>query len=723
MRIINMLVLALVFVACGPEERFPATDGGTADCKEGEVRWYFDGDEAQASVGQCSWGVKQCRGGELIIKELAVLPSNEVCNGKDDDCDGTIDNGVCGNQPIDTAPVFKLEGALETPTSKDVTSFWGSVKDATGIESLSCQNLRSTTTEPLNCIINPPNPGGAKDLFWSVEGSLREGDNPIVLTARDIDGNVGTKVVQMFRSTSSQQGTNPVIEVAQLPVVYQSTFSFGGTASDSDGVVQVSCQPRGSGNHRCTNTRMFGSGINVSWLTDTADLQIGSNEFEITARDGLGATTSRTVVVNRGSGSSTTAPTVFGNSSFTTTSTPFTFDLFGQGVTTSSCRSLTYSNQSCQATVHSQVGESAVRISVTTSDLQTGTNRFEITGHGSGLSDTHTVDVVYNGSNTGAVTVSISDQNGQLTATGQTIIIGGVAQSTSGGQVNNVFWYNQTNGQSGTVQPFVPSSVVSWTASVSQLTQGVENNIRVIAYDTNGKVGEDTTKVVFSTSATGKPVVTTPFNASTTSSSPLNLNVRAEADAGKTITGFECKNDTTGVPCLISFQSGQDVLGSTQIPLQNGVNRLMVRAKDNTDTWSDWLVREVTFNGTIGSTGKYTFEYDSSGQQNGLVRLFGNGVTSTCLNPDSQNGYDINCVEQQKIELTPQQVCGFAPLHPQVNGQLVFIGHSGSNWSANAVKVTFPNGAVHRFSPKQGSGNNAAPSKDDLNCSQFLPGS
>jgi len=69
-------------------------DGKDNDC-DGNADEGDPGGGAQCGsmVGECSSGVSICVGGELLC-EGEVLPAAEVCDGKDNDCDGTVDDGL-----------------------------------------------------------------------------------------------------------------------------------------------------------------------------------------------------------------------------------------------------------------------------------------------------------------------------------------------------------------------------------------------------------------------------------------------------------------------------------------------------------------------------------------------------------------------------------------------------------------------------------------------------
>ncbi len=80
-----------------------SSDGQSSGCTDGEER------SCGASTGTCRGGTQTCQNGAWGPCEGAVEPADELCNGEDDDCDGSIDEELersCGQS----------EGQCETGT-------------------------------------------------------------------------------------------------------------------------------------------------------------------------------------------------------------------------------------------------------------------------------------------------------------------------------------------------------------------------------------------------------------------------------------------------------------------------------------------------------------------------------------------------------------------------------------------------------------------------------
>jgi hypothetical protein len=94
------------------------------ECIEGDARACFSGDPEQAGVGRCVEGVQVCSiDGKWGFCEGDQLPSDETCNGLDDDCDGSVDEGfepiTCGMGECETTVPSCSGGDPQTCTPLD----------------------------------------------------------------------------------------------------------------------------------------------------------------------------------------------------------------------------------------------------------------------------------------------------------------------------------------------------------------------------------------------------------------------------------------------------------------------------------------------------------------------------------------------------------------------------------------------------------------------------
>ena len=91
-------------LVCVPDQKKHPTellcDGKDDDCNglvdEGQIRDCYTGPAANKNKGSCKQGVRLCAGGKWSGCLGQVLPQVEVCDGRDNDCDGEVDEGAPG---------------------------------------------------------------------------------------------------------------------------------------------------------------------------------------------------------------------------------------------------------------------------------------------------------------------------------------------------------------------------------------------------------------------------------------------------------------------------------------------------------------------------------------------------------------------------------------------------------------------------------------------------
>jgi hypothetical protein len=75
-------------------------------CSTGTSKSCYDGNPSTIGVGVCKAGTSSCNDGVYSACAAQVLPGAEVCNSKDDDCNGLVDDGTslpgCINVYADT---------------------------------------------------------------------------------------------------------------------------------------------------------------------------------------------------------------------------------------------------------------------------------------------------------------------------------------------------------------------------------------------------------------------------------------------------------------------------------------------------------------------------------------------------------------------------------------------------------------------------------------------
>jgi len=114
---------ALLFSCGGYRAHPPATDGPGVDagnlpdcdsqpdsagcpCESAEPVVCYEGPDGTLGVGPCGAGIQACNGGRWSACAGQVLPTAEACDGRDDDCNGVVDDAcenACGNSDPECA--------------------------------------------------------------------------------------------------------------------------------------------------------------------------------------------------------------------------------------------------------------------------------------------------------------------------------------------------------------------------------------------------------------------------------------------------------------------------------------------------------------------------------------------------------------------------------------------------------------------------------------------
>jgi hypothetical protein len=84
----------------------------TPVCSDGQTMSCYSGFPGTSGIGACRAGLRICQDGVFGACTGEVLPAVEVCNNVDDDCDGTVDEGLDCTPPDSRTPAVRLAAAI-----------------------------------------------------------------------------------------------------------------------------------------------------------------------------------------------------------------------------------------------------------------------------------------------------------------------------------------------------------------------------------------------------------------------------------------------------------------------------------------------------------------------------------------------------------------------------------------------------------------------------------
>jgi hypothetical protein len=374
------------------------------------------------------------------------------------------------------------------------------------------------------------------------------------VTARASDG-VSTASQTFTWTISAADTTPPVLNItsptsASTYSTSATSLTLGGTASDANGVTQVTWVSSRGGNGTATGT--------TSWSVSSITLLAGSNVVTVTARDAAGNASSKALTVTVD-----TSPTlaVVANQS-STVGLATTLQLAGSDPDGDP---LTYSATGLPSGLSVAASTGLISGTPTTS----GVFNVVATVSARALTASRTFTwTITPDSTVPVVTITGPTSSATFTTTTATLALSGTASDNVG--VTQVSWSNSRGG-SGTV-----SGTTTW--SVGLTLQSGSNELTVTARDGAGNTSTDVLTVTYNTGDATAPVVTIkkPTTAVTLTTGKPTVLFSGTASDNVGVISVTWSNNRGGS----GTATGTTSWSVADVVLQPGVNVLTVMARD-----------------------------------------------------------------------------------------------------------------------------------------------